>query len=348
MCICPNFIWVERGAGYEKMPVPCRECWQCRSNKINDYAGRSLCEASVSDWTVSLTLTYRDCPERDADKAHEIIYKKHAQLFFKQMRNTGHKIRYIACGEKGKLKGRAHFHVLLFGMGKRPDIPNKKNTHIHEWPHGFVFADWEGGERPIRYVVKYLQKYEDTETWFSCSKKPTLGAEWFLTKAKTEAALGILPSSFRYVPPNAETDRVYQMSGATRREYLQMAVTEFIRHFTIRDGRLNSYVKDSLESEARRTARQRWSELPEWQRWETMRDGIDLKRLKPHVIASQLLDTCPSILSSLDNVRDENPFRSGTHGAAYFEESQKLKARIAQNQRARAEYKRRQDWRDFE
>lgn len=247
MCINPSHVWVSRGPGWEKQPVPCRQCWRCKKNRINDYTGRALCEASTSSHVCTLTLSY--APRTDL--ADKILHPRHFQLFMKMLRRAGHKVRYLVAGEYGELRGRAHFHaILFFSELVEPDngsplpgwneahladplasapfsrhIPQKKRLHIREWPHGFVFADWTGDERAIRYVCKYLLADDKNRAWFSISKKPPLGAAWFAQKAERARELHVLPSSFQYAPPGGNPDRPVLLTGATRRDYLN-AITQ--------------------------------------------------------------------------------------------------------------------------
>lgn len=228
MCIKPTFVWVERGPGHQKQPIPCKRCWQCRSNHVNDYVGRSLAEAAVSEWTVALTLTYANDEGSDtrADLAHVVLTPLHFQQFIRALRDdasrkkTGTVIRYLVAGEYGSTKGRAHFHCIIFGKGPRPDWPQGENFQLLEWPHGHSFADWAADDKAVRYVCKYLQKPDYvTTSWFSCSKKPQLGYEWFMSKAREAGSLGVMPSSFNYLPPGGRRNYPYLMRGATRRDY---------------------------------------------------------------------------------------------------------------------------------
>lgn len=248
MCISPTFVWMERGPKWEPQPVSCRKCWRCRSNRVSDYVGRALCEAAMSDWTVALTLTYAprladevsDRTDRD-DLADKVLTLEHFQNFMKLFRWNGsekkrdspnYSVRYLVAGEYGELRGRAHFHVILFGRGQRPEIAQKRRTHIPEWPHGHVFADWDADEKALRYVAKYILKYEDSgaqkEHWFSFSKVPALGWDWFAAKADEAVSLGVMPSSFNYLPPGGHKGRPYLMTGATRRDYIKR-ITEGLR-----------------------------------------------------------------------------------------------------------------------
>lgn len=245
MCISPSQIWIERGPNWEPMPVPCKKCWRCKQNRVNDYVARVMAEASTSLATCAITLTY--APREDL--ADKVLTPSHFQLFMKLLRRAGHKIRYFVAGEYGDLKGRAHFHAILFftefaqGSGPIPEynpshmfnsdssarfcrqVPSQKNVHIREWPHGHVRADWAFSERAARYVAKYLLAENKNNAWFSLSKKPALGHAWFQNKAAIARELGVLPSSFNYLPPGGDKNRPYFMSGATRRDYLN-AITQ--------------------------------------------------------------------------------------------------------------------------
>ena len=239
MCITPNHVWIERGPKWEQQPVACRQCWRCKQNRVNDYVARCMAESSVSAHTCCLTLTYAP---RD-DLADKVLTPRHFQLFMKLLRRAGHEVRYLVAGEYGSLKGRAHFHALLFfthvaalPAGVPPasygsnspfsrDIPHKTNVHIREWPHGHVRADWGSSEASARYVCKYLLADDKNNAWFSLSKKPALGAAYFAQRAKKAKDLSVLPSTFEYIPPNGDRAKTYLMTGATRRDYLN-AITQ--------------------------------------------------------------------------------------------------------------------------
>jgi len=240
MCINPSFIWQPAGDGHIQIPTVCGSCWRCKQNKTNDWVGRCLCEAEYSDWTITITLTYAP---RD-DGAEKITNKNHFQDFIRALRDGNHKIRYFAVSERGDLRGRVHFHAVLFGRGEYPcgyydnaeahrkesNLPrfaprkylksdrwpnDLRRTWLKQWPHGHVVIDEGMSAESVAYCVKYLNK--DEKQWFSCSKKPLIGAEWIIAKGKEYARLGVLPSSFRYRPPNANPKYSYTLSGASRR-----------------------------------------------------------------------------------------------------------------------------------
>jgi len=243
MCISPIYRFVDSGPNFERVPTPCKRCWQCKSNRLNDYVGRSLCEMAYSDYTLALTLTYAD----SANISSKEITPKHFQQFVKSLRNNNHKVRYIVCGEYGKLRGRAHFHCILFGKGSPPNIPQKENVHIEHWPHGHVFADWSADENALRYVLKYLLHPDKGTAWFSLSKKPPIGSVFFEEKAKEAASLGVLPASFDYLPPSGNKRKSYYMTRVTRRNYLQAIVDNWRRPGPFDYSKADEWTKMSLD-----------------------------------------------------------------------------------------------------
>lgn len=254
MCTHPTFTWVELAPDHRiKQPVQCRKCWQCRYNRVSDYVGRVLCENAFSKQSCQLTLTYRDSKERDNDLAHKLLTPKHVKQFVKNLRNEGHKIRYLVCGEHGSLYDRTHFHMMLFGTANRDaktnpfQIPNKKNYQTFApWSHGYTYADQDSDEKAARYCCKYiLHPQKKGQRWFSLSKKPPLGAEFFEQKARRDAELGVFPSSFSYMPPGGNSNRAYYMTGTTRRNYLatllKYARTEY------NPDQMNEWVEKAVE-----------------------------------------------------------------------------------------------------
>jgi len=238
MCVSPIKEWMERGPGYELIELPCGACWSCRANKLSDYVGRALCEAETCADVLAITLTY--APRKDA--ADKIITPIHFQKFIRSLRRRGQKVRYMGAGEAGKLKGRAHFHAILFfpeGVRKnkngavaafnrpaplcRRAVSDKTlhdgRVHIEEWPHGHVFLDWKVSEQALRYVCKYILKWEGTQKWFTISKNPAIGAPHFERKAQEMARIGVWPTGWTYMPPGGKPGREYMLTGACKRDY---------------------------------------------------------------------------------------------------------------------------------
>lgn len=216
MCVTPSFVWVEKGPKWVKQDISCRQCWQCRKLRVDDLVGRCLAEKAYSTWSAVIALTYRDSEERESDLAHKVLRPRHVQDFIRSLRKRGHLIRYLATGEYGKIRGRAHWHVIIFGQGDKPQWPQAERFDLQAWPHGFSHVTFSPDERAMRYAVKYILK---DDTWFSLSKKPPLGHAFFMAKAARDHALGVIPSRWRYAPPGSDPDRQYLLTGASRLYY---------------------------------------------------------------------------------------------------------------------------------
>lgn len=255
----------------------CGVCRQCRERRVDDFVGRMMCEAATSDHVAFLTLTYAP---RD-DLADKVITPKHFQDFVRKLRRRDQTnlYRYFVAGEYGDLRGRAHFHVLLFIKGRRPvwelsrrgeagrEFPGERKKlrellqldpgtswpdgqvrfHTREWPHGHVTCDWTPSERVMRYPCKYLLKNEPGTYWCSMSKKPPLGHDWLMALADRNIELGVLPESFNYYPPGTNGKKMYLMQGASRRDYLLRMIDAWEENGgDLSDLRMNEWVRNRV------------------------------------------------------------------------------------------------------
>jgi len=283
MCLNPTFVYHPDGVEYGKITLPCRSCWQCVEARKNDYVGRCLAEASTSSWSCAMLLTYADGPERERDLAHQVLYPLHLQKFIRSLRKRGHGVRYFACGENGSEKGRAHFHVALFGQGKAPAWPDdrKKFWHHDAWKHGFVTSEFTPDVKAYRYLVKYMLK---DEKYFTLSKKPPLGHDFFMKLASRDHRLGVIPYNWGYSPPGGRRSHTYLMTGATRRNYLtELARLSGIDLTALPDrGNIwlqkSCYKADKLWSERRKEA-----------------ENLVLTRANPEVATQELIDELKAI-----------------------------------------------------
>lgn len=311
MCISPKLVWIARGPEWVQEPAACKICWRCKSNRLNDYVARAMCEASTSEVCCTVTMTYGP---RD-DLADKVVTPPHFQAFIRALRRSGHLVRYLVAGEFGDLKGRVHFHAILFFQKLLPlvnaegeargitprykddylvgqtqadapfcrDIPNKRMVHIREWPHGHIKVDWSASERAAKYVCKYLLSEDKKNAWFSLSKKPALGAEFFAQKAAKAKELGVLPQTFEYLPPGGTRGRKYLMTGASRRDYLEAITTDNARR-----GRMSEWVQktfDKLEKERFRKLCE--SQTPEYL-WERMLSKMEGKEPPLYKVLRQI------------------------------------------------------------
>ena len=218
MCIAP----VKLDDGTE---VGCRECWQCRKRRVNDYVGRCIAESKFSKKTYAVTLTY------DAEQgvnAVTLIYKD-VQDFLKRLRKK-HKCRYIVTGEYGSAKGRSHWHIILFFKDSWPEVTSNKRVDWKYWKHGFSYfqePDWKGFEYCLKYVLKD-QTSRQSDSHLAMSKKPPLGHEFFQQLAKQYVEQALVPQTYFYkfgdVRDYKNREKGFMMQGKTRENFMETFV----------------------------------------------------------------------------------------------------------------------------
>ena len=284
MCISPSYVYTQAGPTYEKVPVPCRVCWRCKSNRVNSYVGRCLAEAAVSDWSMMITLTYAPPDGRPwfnpgtapIDHAEKHIHINHFQDFVRSLRDSHHRIRYFVAAERGDFKGRVHFHALLFGKGKAPEIAMNQRAWHRSWPHGHVYAE-PLNDKTARYAAKYLET-DNIEGWFSLSKKPPLGFEWFLQKAEMCIRLGTMPSSFLYLPPGGHPDRPYLLTGATKAWFVTAVWAGMKQRHKSNLGAVNRWVRDAVIKEDTKRFKRLCEAMPIQKQFKAMLERLDAER----------------------------------------------------------------------
>lgn len=184
------------GIPSSEMTIACGYCRSCRINKTRQWATRIMCEAEGHIKNCFITLTYKE------ECVGMSLVKKDFQNFIKKLRKklTKEKIRikYIYCGEYGKMKMRPHFHACIFGY----DFPDRevlkksgnrsilyRSAELETlWTYGYSSIG-ELTWRSAAYVASYIQKkiygematevYEDKiPEYANMSLRPAIGKEW--------------------------------------------------------------------------------------------------------------------------------------------------------------------------
>ena len=219
MCTSPIKTW-DKQTGKE-ITFACRNCNDCIAARQNDWVARGVAEKATSAEAMVLNLTYRDnhdgtSPDGavafrygDVQKLLKRIRKAYCDLYGK---DAAGEIRYIVAGERGSLKGRVHWHMVIFAdrkftfLGKWYDfvfklIPGplinhaarkrKRMCHWSMWEHGHIVVQ-EPDQAGISYVLKYALKDQfnvvkargtareakselSGASFFRMSKKPPIG-----------------------------------------------------------------------------------------------------------------------------------------------------------------------------
>lgn len=236
MCNTPRFAMVN---GLE-IKIACRSCAICRADRVKDWVGRAIAENEVSTRSVFATLTYGDdchigvVPNEFAATS---VVKRHVQLYVKRLRKAGYAVRYLAVAEYGSIKGRCHWHILLFFNGKSPEFLLGERIFGGDkyWPHGIVQYD-DFSVKSAYYCCKYMLKAQRVDNkllryevanqsditkqgWLTLSRKPPLGAGYFVKRAQLHIDQGLAPQHLRYSFP----ELMNKKTGKNREFYLKRA-----------------------------------------------------------------------------------------------------------------------------
>lgn len=88
--------------------LPCGHCAECLLHRRQEWAVRCACESLDHKVSSFITLTY--------DNEHlKPLNREDPLRFIKSLRNSGYKIRYFGCGERGTKNLRPHYHIVIFG-----------------------------------------------------------------------------------------------------------------------------------------------------------------------------------------------------------------------------------------
>jgi hypothetical protein len=275
MCITPTIVHVPKGNKYKRIEAPCGYCWACLKNKQNDLVAKVLMELQTCDWSFVATFTYDDKKLPQGDKSAQNINKYHFKKLCAHMRKFSN-FRYLAAGEYGKRKRRAHFHAAFFGVGQKPDILTLKTRGQWKyWPHGFSYFD-ELDARSVEYIAKYLTKqrraktdeHQETE-WVTYSKYPPLGINFILKLADQYVDERVFPRTFRVNPQGSNLlNRRMQISGVSQNLFLERIFTQWpeaINH---------------QKTEWMQNAQSRWAKWRAKENWAKMTNKEQIEELK--------------------------------------------------------------------
>lgn len=202
--------------------------------------GRSIAENETATKSFFVTLTYGSTNrygEVLTDRARSLHYED-VQKWLKRIRKR-YNVRYVVTGEYGPLKGRAHWHALLFFYGTVPDI----KLDFDYWGNRPYNTDpfWYDGKtrwskfEPSRakYVCKYMLKAgegdDSLERKAMLSKKPPLGQDYFFRRAEEYVAQHLSPQDLKYHFPEVKWGK----KNPKPREYVLQGVSgaNFLQHF---------------------------------------------------------------------------------------------------------------------
>lgn len=223
----------------EAINLPCGRCVGCRLERSRQWATRIMHEASLHDSSLFLTLTYRD----ECLPGEGLRYKD-VQLFLKRLRKR-HKCRFFVAGEYGGQTGRAHWHMIVFGVPPFSDsVPLRKEL----FESAELNALWQKGSVGIgqvtfqsaSYVARYVMDkitgeaakghyaQVDPETgevvgqrvaeFCRMSLRPGIGARWFERFGREVfPSDSVVINGKEYIPPRYY-EKLYKRSFSSRHE----------------------------------------------------------------------------------------------------------------------------------
>lgn len=181
-----------------EMQLPCGNCIGCKLERSRQWAARCVHEASLYERNCFLTLTYS--PENLP--MDESLDHTEFQRFMKRLRkhfgaNKENPIRYFHAGEYGDLKGRPHYHAIIFNLdfedkvlyefGENPTYTSPTLTKI--WGLGLAVigaVTFQSAAYVARYCLKKItgEKAEEhyqgrKPEYTTMSRRPGIGAGWF-------------------------------------------------------------------------------------------------------------------------------------------------------------------------
>lgn len=182
--------------GVEVFPIPCHQCIGCRLDNAREWATKMMCEKTLHDDSIFLTLTYDDEHLPDDGSLHP----DHLSKFIKNLRRQieyhygDKKIRFYGCGEYGDNYNRPHYHVVIFGW--KPPDGQRFNDKLYT--SKFIEKIWKNGWCPYgnvtfescAYVARYVTKkitgklsefyYDGIEPEFArMSRRPGIGRDFW-------------------------------------------------------------------------------------------------------------------------------------------------------------------------
>lgn len=180
---------------------PCGCCLACRAQKAMEWTLRLALEEVYHQDTAFVTLTY--APEHLPE--HNSLSSTDLQSFLKRLRRRlDYKIRFYACGEYGDKFGRAHYHLIIFGL----KLQDFEKVHL-AWQKGRVEVEQTASQKAFKYVAGYVnkkigrqkdwqEKHPNQQTMFQrCSLG--LGLRFILEKVPTFTNTLIVGGKHRYI-----------------------------------------------------------------------------------------------------------------------------------------------------
>lgn len=226
---------------YKWQRIPCGQCWSCRLTKAKMWSERIIHELETygnkDSYFITLTYDPNHIPNntvkviRDGKYVNEKVNlenggsldQRDMQLFIKRLRDywkhhhNAENIRFFYCGEYGEKGGRAHYHLIIFGLTNLQEYleyyfttkdgnviyrqkmtdPDPEKNYIFDrlWKNGLVTVGsvtYNSANYVARYTLKktfrkeeglnekeYYEKVGKYPEFIRMSRKPGIGREYY-------------------------------------------------------------------------------------------------------------------------------------------------------------------------
>lgn len=198
--LCINPFRPRKGVEYG-----CGQCRCCRINRSRTWTGRILLEAACFEANTFATLTYSPDHLPEFGSLSDDHWREVTKAIG---------FRYFGVGEYGDRHGRAHYHLILFGI----DALAALTLLQARWPYGFVQC-LPLESRLAAYVARYTtKKYLNrrdldpgqTPEFQRMSRRPAIGSlgisticEWLSTS-----------NGSRFISKNKDVPQVIRHEGS--------------------------------------------------------------------------------------------------------------------------------------
>lgn len=221
----------------------CGVCRECRQRRIDDLVGRCLAEQRSSTVTQSFGVDVTYAPLANGETpigALVLQYGDVAKLLERLRDSVGRpgdypsraewsaarrgRVRFFCAGEIGALKGRCHWHLLIFLSGPELALPDfGKRCKWDFWPHGFSWLK-PLDRKTCAYAAKYAAKGMQDVANYGESRKanysrvPPLGDDWFADLAYRTAKAGLAVWDNSYTFPDIYDGNAGRFIGDVKRK----------------------------------------------------------------------------------------------------------------------------------
>jgi hypothetical protein len=145
------------------------------------------------------------------------------------------------------------------------------------------------------------------------SKKPLIGAQYIIERAREYVRHDLMPSTFEYVVPGGKPGKTYMLTGASRRLFLE-TITEGYRAKgkEINPEKLSEWVAKSYQKQLVAEHQQMWDALPDEEKTQHIIGEVEHKRPSQKAVMRAILGCEPDAAPDMDWAAIHKRWKYGT------------------------------------